>query len=188
MEIAPCPFLPVPQQSLTAACLGNLIEQRGPEFYHMTLLYGQSLWLQGFPARALLQLNHSLSCGLIGTEEELRLWPLPYKALAWILRHHGPGQFIGNPRRHWQHLATRMVEPYRELRTWRAWACWRLACLLLPDMPADELQLARENIAEPSEAEIATRLTSLGLPGETAVWRDALAFSRCCMETEKAPC
>ena len=43
-------------------------------------------------------------------------------------------------------------------------------------MPADEIQLARENIAEPTGEEITGHLTCLGLPGETAVWRDALAF------------
>lgn len=176
METRPCPYLPVPPHPLTAACLGTLAEHRGPEFYHMTLLYGQSLWLQGFPARAVLLLNHALSCGLTGTEDELRLWPLPYKAAAWILRHHHPDQFIGNPRRHWQHLATRMVEPRRELRIWRAWACWHLACIVLPDLPADELQLARENITEPSEEEIAGHLTRLGLPGESATWHDALTY------------
>ncbi len=176
METAPCPFLPVPLQPLTAECLAAFANDRGPEFYHMALLYAQSLWLRGFPARALLLLNRALGCDLTGREEVLARWPLTYKAAAWMLRHHQPQQFIGNPRRHWQHLATRMVEPRRELRTWRAWACWRIACILLPDMPGDELQLARENIREPSEAEIAGQLARLGLPRETDIWREALDY------------
>mgnify|MGYP007032627570 CR=1 FL=1 len=32
-----------------------------------------------------------------------------------------------------------MSGPRAELRTWRAWACWRMACVALPDLPADEV-------------------------------------------------
>ncbi len=175
-DVPPCPLLPVPSGPLTAECIASLASERGGVFYHTALLYGQSLWLQGFPARAILLLNRAMGCDLTGCEALLQEWPLPYKAAAWIIRNCQPDQFIGNPRRHWQHLATRMVEPRKELRTWRAWACWRMACLLLPDMPGDELQIAREGVREPLEEEIATHLDRLGLPGETALWRDALRY------------
>ncbi|HWB02043.1 MAG TPA: hypothetical protein VG796_03400 [Verrucomicrobiales bacterium] len=176
-HLPPCPLLPVPATPLTARCIASLAADRGTGFYHTALLYSQSLWLQGYPARAILLLNRAMGCDLDGTEPILAAWPLPYKAAAWMLRNHLPEHFIGNPRRHWQHLATRMVEPRKELRTWRAWACWRMACLILPHLPADELQLSRENIREPSEGEIAGRLECLGIPGELEVWRDALRFS-----------
>lgn len=174
--LEPCPLLPVPETPLTAESVATLASDRGGVFYHTALLYSQSLWLQGFPARAILLLNRAMGCDLTECGALLARWPLPYKAAAWMIRNHLPDQFIGNPRRHWQHLATRMVEPRRELRTWRAWACWRMACLILPDMPGDDLQIAREGVHEPAEEEIASHLERLGLPGELDVWRDALHY------------
>ena len=177
-DIAPCPFLPVPEVPLNAECMSDHTHahDRGAEFYQNALLYSQSLWLQGFPARAVLLLNRALGAEFSGSEPVLTHWPLPYKAAAWILRHHRSDHFIGNPRRHWQHLATRMVEPRKELRTWRAWACWRIACIVLPDMQGDKDQIAREAIREPDEQQIAVNLENLGLLGELAVWLGALDF------------
>ena len=171
--LPPCPFLPVPEGVLTAACLVPLGSGRGAEFYETALRYAQSLWREGFPARSLLLINRALGCALTGGEPVLRSWPLPYRAVSWLLRHHQADQFIGNPRRHWQHLATRMSGPRSELRTWRAWACWWLARLELPELPADTLQLEQENIREPSPEEIEARLIQLGLPGEPGIWRSA---------------
>ena len=173
VEVAPCPFLPEPPSDLHADCLAAHGRDRGAAFYHTALLYAQSLWQQGLPARALLLLNRAMGCELTGRERH----PLPYAAVVWLLRHHGPEQFIGNPRRHWQHLATRMSGPRAELRTWRAWACWRLSCLALPDLPADEEQIAREGVREPAEAEIRAHLDRLGLPGEAVLWQKALTLA-----------
>ena len=183
--LPPCPFLPVPERVLTAACLEPYGETRGSGFYLAALHYAQSLWLAGLPARALLLVNRALGCEFSGHEAVLAEWPLPYRAAAWLLRHRRPGQFIGNPRRHWQHLATRMSGPRAELRTWRAWACWRLACLALPELPADEDQIAREGVREPAEEEIAAHLERLGLPGEAQVWRAAL--EECQLNSPAAP-
>jgi hypothetical protein len=171
----PCPFLPLPDTVLTAACLHDFGPNRCPDFYLAALNYAQSLWLQGFPARALLLVNRALGCDLRGNESVLEAWPLPYRAVTWLLRNHRPEQFIGNPRRHWQHLATRMSGPRAEPRTWRAWACWWLARLAMPELPADEEQIAREGVREPEEDEIAAQLTRLGLPGEVEAWRAAIA-------------
>ncbi len=44
------------------------------------------------------------------------------------------------------HLPTRMVEPRKVLRTWRAWDCRALACRVFPEMPADEEQIAGEGV------------------------------------------
>lgn len=175
--LPPCPFLPVPEEPLSAASVQVLGDDRGPDFYLAALNYAQSLWLQGFPARSILLLNRALGADLHGPEPLLRQWPLPYFGIVWLLRNHLPEQFIGNPRRHWQHLATRMSGPRAELRTWRAWACWRIARVVLPGDPADEKQLAEEGVVEPGEEEIAGHLTRLGHPGETDLWREALEFA-----------
>ena len=167
----PCPFLPKQSVPLTASCLkpfGRL--DRGPEFYAMALHYAQSLWLQGVPAQALLLVNRALGAAVSAEDEIVQRYPLPYRAAAWLLQHHGEGQFIGNPRRHYQHLATRMVEPRKELRTWRAWACWHMARILLPHMAADEVQLEAEGVIEPSEQVIFDHLHRLGHPTEPQDW------------------
>ncbi len=173
-DLEPCPFLPPQEVPLSAATLAALGEDRGPAFYWASLQYAQSLWRQGFPARAILLCNRALGADLDGTEAVLRQCPLPYAAIGWLLLHHRPEHFIGNPRRHWQHLATRMSGPRVPLRTWRAWACWRMACVALPHLPADEIQLADESICEPGEEEIAGHLDQLGHPDETHQWRDVL--------------
>jgi hypothetical protein len=157
---------------LTAACLREFGRtDRGPAFYEMTLRYGQSQWLQGFPAQALLQVNRALGAAIAPGDPVLAQWPLPYAAAAWLLENHREGQFIGNPRRHYQHLATRMVEPRKALRTWRAWACWHIARCLLPAFPADEMQLETEGIIEPTSSHIYQHLDTLGHPGEAALWQ-----------------
>ncbi len=176
-ELPPCPFLPRQDEPLHAGCMAaphGPGDDRGPAFYLQALHYAQSLWQQGFPARSILLLNRALGAEMDGSEPVLQQWPLPYQAIAWLLVNHRGGQFIGNPRRHWQHLATRMSGPRAELRTWRAWACWRMACLALPDQPADEKQLTEENVREPGEEEIAGHLERLGHPGEVAWWREVL--------------
>jgi GNAT superfamily N-acetyltransferase len=86
------------------------------------------------------------------------------------------GQFIGNPRRHWQHLATRMVEPNKELRTWRAWACWYLAKTVLPeaDFPSDQKQIREEQIVEPTHEQIADHLQRLSPANDLEFWQRTL--------------
>ena len=143
--LAPCPFLPPVEAPVLASSMKTFGKHdRGAAFYEQALKCGQSLWLQGLPAQAMLQLNRAFGADLAGGELFLARWPLPYTAMAWIMRERKEGQFIGNPRRHFQHLATRMVEPRRTQRAWRAWACWRLARRIFPDCPADEKQLAEE--------------------------------------------
>ncbi|MCB1087646.1 MAG: hypothetical protein KDM63_11420 [Verrucomicrobiae bacterium] len=151
---------------------------RGADFYEQALKCAQSLWLQGFPAQSLLQINRALGADLKNGERVLETWPLPYRAAVWVMREREADQFIGNPRRHYQHLATRMVEPRKDQRAWRAWACWHLACRIFPDYPADEKQIAEEGIVEPSREAIIEGLRTHGLPGEVSLWEEAevLAF------------
>ncbi|NIP96039.1 MAG: hypothetical protein GWO24_22415, partial [Akkermansiaceae bacterium] len=44
-------------------------------------------------------------------EEVLAEWPLPFAAKRWVIENRPGGEFLGNPVRHYQHLATRMSGP-----------------------------------------------------------------------------
>lgn len=145
-------------------------KSRGADFYLTALTYGNDLWQRGFAARAVLCLDRAFGAELHGDEPVLRLWPLPYRAMAWLLRSTPPGVFIGNPRVHFQHYAGRMNEPRREQRRWRAWGCWQLARALRPELPGD----ARHAVREPSVDEIAAQLERHGHPGEAELWREVL--------------
>ena len=145
-------------------------ETRDAGFYLSALTYAHHLWQRGFAARAILSLDRALGADLRGDETVLRRWPLPYEAMAWFLRHTPADVFIGNPRVHFQHLADRMNEPRREQRRWRIWACWALCRAVRPEFPADP----KHKVTEPSVAEIATRLHTHGIPGETELWRAVL--------------
>lgn len=175
---APCPLLPVIERPLTAADSRALQNERGEGFYHFCLRYAQSKWMGGLPAQALLQLNRAMSADLDGSEPILLEYPIPYRQVAWILdqRPDREGQFLANPRRHWQHYATRMSGPRSELRTWRAWACFTIASRLLPhaDFPRDERQIEAEGIDIPDEVRIGRELGRHGLPDEVVHWQSAL--------------
>jgi hypothetical protein len=177
-HLVPCPWLPIPAEPLDSRATRRFGPDRGPGFYLAVLNYGQSLWLQGYPARALLLVNRSLGADLDGSEPVLKEWHLPYMAAAWIMQHRAEDQFIGNPRRHYQHLASRMVAPRKALRTWRAWACWFIACRIFPDYPSDEEQIAEEGVVEPGFDEIFEHLDALGIPGEATLWQAAVGQSQ----------
>jgi GNAT superfamily N-acetyltransferase len=172
----PCPYLPAVERVWKSADISSLGEDRGPRFYHASLQYAQSQWRCGLPGQALLQINRSLVCYL--TTEEMS-WPLAYRAVAWLLAQRSDAQFIGNPRRHFQHLATRMVEPHKELRTWRAWACWDLARSMLPEaaFPADMKQIRSEGVVEPTRERIREKLNQLSPADDVARWEEALELA-----------
>lgn len=148
--------------------------ERGGEFYLACLEYGQSLWQRGFAARSLLCLDRALGAELDGDERELREWPLPYAAMAWLIAHTPPDVFLGNPRVHFQHYADRMNEPRREQRRWRAWACWALARGVRPELPGDP----RHRVVEPTHAEIFAQLRIHGHPDEPERWRAVMESVR----------
>lgn len=169
--LPPCPHLPPLRAGLDWRSLNaHRGGERGGRFYRACLDYGQVLWCNQRPARALLCLDRAFAAGLTGEEPEVREWPLPYAAMAWIMRETPPTLFLGNPRVHFQHYADRMNEPRREQRQWRAWACWALACAELPHLPGDP----RHVVEEPSLEAIANGLTRFGLPGEDRTWLSAL--------------
>lgn len=172
----PCPLLPEENRHYDHRDIEALNHERGPLFYETALHYAQSLWREGFPAKSILLINRALSLPLPGDESILVKWPLPYAALVWIMQNRVEGQFIGNPRRHWQHLATRMVEPNKALRIWRAWACWYLAKTILSEseFPADQKQIREEQIVEPTHEQIADHLQRLSPANDFEVWKHAL--------------
>ena len=166
-----CPLLPETEEVLTAEATAVFKRDYTVDFYHASLRYAQSLWLEGKAGQSLLQLNKSFMAELDGTEEILRHWPLPYAAKRWVMLNCPSGEFLGNPVRHYQHLATRMSGPRTELRRWRAWGCFHLAESVLPveSNPRDEHQIADERIVIPSVEQVLESLERLGLPGEGAL-------------------
>lgn len=144
---------------------------RGPEFYRTALQYGQYLWQRGLAARAILCLDRAFGAEVPADHPVLRDCPLPYAAMAWLLRHAPADRLVGNPRVHFQHYADRLRGPRREQRRARAWACWAISRRVLPHLPGDPRHVVRE----PDLAEIDASLEAHGLPGEAAVWRSVLA-------------
>lgn len=171
MPLPPCPHLPPAPATMDAGVLGACGTERGPRFYLTALTYGQFLWQRARAARAVLCLDRAFGADLAPGDPVLAAWPLPYAAMAWLLRHTPPEIFLGNPRVHFQHLAARMNEPRREQRRWRAWACWALARSLRPEWPGDP----RHRVVEPAPAMIAAQLTAHGHPGEVLRWQAVLA-------------
>jgi hypothetical protein len=171
MRLPSCPYLPPAPAAMDAGALTAHGDARNGAFYLTALTYGQYLWQQGLVARAILKLNRGFGADLKGGDPVLRDWPLPYRALGWILRHTPDGVFLGNPRVHFQHLADRMNEPRREQRRWRAWACWALARAVRPELAGDP----EHEVQEPAIEQIANRLDAYSLPGETGLWLAALS-------------
>ncbi len=163
--LPPCPHLPSAGPGLSAVSIRAVGEDRGEAFYQLALTCGQALWQKGLPAQAILMLNRAFSADLQGEEACLSEWRPPYAALQWILEHRREEDFVGNPRRHFQHLATRMSGPRPEVRAWRAWACWAITCAVNPEDPADEKQILEEGIVEPDLDSIAEALRRLGRGG-----------------------
>jgi hypothetical protein len=124
--------------------------ERGAEFYEDALRYAQSQWIAGKPAQAILQLDKAWMADLSGNEPVLVAHPPPYQALLWILQMSSSGNcgYLGNPVRHFQHLASRMSGPRSEIRSWRAWLCLHLAERVLrgAGFPRDGRQIAREGL------------------------------------------
>lgn len=174
-----CPHLPPVERVWTA---DDMVRYRGAydaEFYEAALSYAQSLWLEGKPAQALLQMNKALMADLQGGADSLPV-PLPYAAKVWVMRNSPAGEFLGNPVRHYQHLATRMSGPRPELRRWRAWACLHLSEAVLPnrEYPRDEVQIAREGVLVPESGEVLPPLRSLGMRGEADLVESVLEGER----------
>ncbi|MGJ8725063.1 MAG: hypothetical protein ACSHYB_10945 [Roseibacillus sp.] len=152
-------------------------EQRDKEFYWAALCYAQSLLREGKPAQALLQINKSFLADLTD-EAILENWPPSYQAVVWIIEEYRAREenFLGNPVRHYQHLATRMSGPRGGIRMVRAWACFHLAEVFAPEFPRDHEQIEKEKVVIPSFQVILEAIDRFGWKEEGNVLRGT--FSR----------
>jgi hypothetical protein len=171
-RIAPCPLLPEVGGKLGPEATRQF-NSRNPSYYGACLSYAQSLWREGKPAQAILQLNKAFMAELDEDPSILKSWPPPYAVLVWILRNRPDDAFVGNPVRHFQHLATRVSGERKELRAWRAWACFYLARWVLADgdFPIDAEQVEKESLKIPEWGEVLDRIECGGWQGEAEVIR-----------------
>ncbi len=154
----PCPHLPAISDPLPITHTRKHRETCGSDYFQACLELAQSLWRSGSPAQAILQLDKSFMA------DPSKNLPLAYHAILWIIQNTPDDQFLGNPVRHFQHLATRMnmKQPNAELRIWRAWACLHLAekCSAM-SYPRDAEQIKKENLTIPSIEQTLDKISEL---------------------------
>jgi len=167
-----CPHLPAAGFLFSANHAKPWRDELGERYYIACLESAQSKWQQGLPAQAILQVNKSFmaelnSFHLPGHPDYQNL--CPYSAIVWICQNAPDGQFLGNPVRHFQHLASRMSpkSPNAPLRTWRAWACFHLSMATLPEYPRDEEQIIMEQLVIPTFEDTLAALQDTGIRGES---------------------
>ena len=175
----PCPWLPEAREIHDFTITRRHGRDRGPAFYQDALGYAQSQWISCKPAQAILQLNKAWMADLRGAEAVLENFPPPYRALVWILWRCTAADcgYLGNPVRHFQHLASRMSGPRAEIRSWRAWLCMHLAERVLPHglHPRDGCQIAREGLSIPGFGRALNAVKSGGWPEESRFAMDAMS-------------
>lgn len=175
-----CPWLPEIAQIHDFTLTRRHGRERGAAFYQDALRYGQSLWISGKPAQALLQLDKAWMADLPADDPVLASEPSPYQALAWILRQAASGYcgYLGNPVRHFQHLASRMNGDRAVLRSWRAWLCFHLSERVLPrsEFPRDGQQITREGLWIPGITRSIAAVAKLG-------WTNEAEFAKHCLLT-----
>ncbi len=168
----PCPWLPSLSAVAHVSISNHCPTAKGLDFYEAALHNAQSYWLAGKPAQAVLQLNKAWAADLGKAPVLCGECAPPYAALVWIMKMAATGKcgFLGNPVRHFQHLASRMSGPRAEARAWRAWLCFHLAgkALLPTSFPRDGVQILREGLWIPSWQHACSRLEKHGWPGEAA--------------------
>lgn len=147
------------------------LRQGPPEAYYLEALrYGHFLWQAGHPGRAILALTRALYTDLPVGAPVLQEWPLPYRALGWIVATHPSTDFPGNPRVSFQHQATRQRGARSDVRRARAWAVWHLIRRARPALPADP----KQPVDPPTTQAVGRSLDKEGLPGEREIWESAL--------------
>ncbi|WP_018970027.1 hypothetical protein [Rubritalea marina] len=154
---APCPLLPEISSPVPVTHTRVHREECGPHFYFSCLELAQSQWLHEKPAQAILQLDKAMMAVLPDNHSILDSHPIPYDAILWMIKHARDEHFLGDPVRHFQHLATRMnpKQAQPELRIARAWACLHLTEQEFPErgFSRDLLQIQREQIEIPTARE-----------------------------------
>jgi hypothetical protein len=166
----PCPWLPEISVVYDFSLTRRHGHVKAAEFYYDALCYAQSQWTRGKPAQAILQLNKAWMSVLEIGEPILMICPAPYRALAWIIATASTGDhgYLGNPVRHFQHLASRISGRHSEIRSWRAWFCFHLAEKILDRarFPRDGEQIAREGLWIPGSQRVRNEISGKGWPGE----------------------
>lgn len=167
----PCPWLPEIRELHDFTITRRHGHVKGADFYLDALRFAQSQWLAGKPAQAILQLNKSWMADLPHDDPVFQSHPPPYRALIWILEQASSGScgYLGNPVRHFQHLASRISGPRAEIRAWRAWLCFHLAEKILDRSayPRDGEQIAREGLWIPSLMRALNEVAEKGWLGES---------------------
>jgi hypothetical protein len=164
-----CPWLPEVGEILDFSITRRHGHAKGAEFYLDALRYAQSQWCAGKPAQSILQLNKAWMADLPADDPVQQSHPSPYRALVWILETASTSDcgYLGNPVRHFQHLASRMSGPRAEIRAWRAWLCFHLAEGILDraGFPRDGEQIAREGLWIPGRQRTLNEAANRGWPG-----------------------
>lgn len=170
-----CPWLPEVDEVLDFTRTRRHGANKGVVFYQDALAYAQSQWRVGKPAQAVLQIDKALMADLSGDQWRQQAGVDPYRALVWIMAQAEAGEcgYLGNPVRHFQHLASRMSGPRSELRSWRAWACFHLAerVLCRAAHPRDGHQIVREGLWIPGVTRAWAALEAIGWADEVGVVR-----------------
>ncbi len=160
----PCPWLPEIDQLYDFSVTRRHGRDRGIAYYMDALRYAQSRWLSGKPAQAILQVNKAFMADV--REGDWLSGVDPYRAMVWMMVEADANElgFMGNPVRHFQHLASRMSGVRADARSWRAWMCMHLAERYLPGMayPRDGVQMVREGLWVPSVARVLAGLVEHG--------------------------
>ena len=165
-----CPWLPAVDSPQDFRLTRRHGSDKGSDFYGDALVYAQSQWRMGKPAQAILQLDKAWMADLPPDEWRSRDGVDPYQALIWIMQTLSAGAigYMGNPVRHFQHLASRMSGQRSEVRSWRAWLCLHLAekWLTVDAYPRDGQQMARYGLWIPGKSCALTGLFACGWEGE----------------------
>ncbi len=169
----PCPFLPSCGRPLSWRDLNALREDQGPELYRLCLEYGQQLWLDDLPARALLAVDRALYCDVPKGAEVLQDYPVPYRAIGWMVKQPSES-FAGNARVHYQHLADRVRGERVSLKRWRAWAAWTVVRAARTDLLGDPAHA----VVEPDLQAVEQGLIEAGCAADLTEWRRALEDQR----------
>jgi hypothetical protein len=175
MTLPVCPFLPVVGQPMTYRMLRDArLLSDWTTYYKSGLAYGQFLWLNGRAGRSLLALVRAMYASeQVEDATIFDMWPLPYRAVAWIAIKHPDLDFPGNPLLSFYHQASRMPQHFSELCRWRAWALYSLIDALRPQLKSARIDTG----LTPERSEIKTELKRIGLEQECCIWESAFELA-----------
>lgn len=169
----PCPHLPQIDAPLPITHTRKHRQACGTDYFLACLELAHSLWRCSSPAQAILQLDKSFMAETQHSHSDV------YKAIIWIIQNAPAKQFLGNPVRHFQHLASRMNmhQPNAELRIWRAWACLHITEKFSTiSHPRDQEQIRKEGLTIPTVEQVLENITSLADPEEIQLLEEYLSY------------